>query len=63
MDLQVAIAHIPYHELAAAFSKVTGKKAEYRDVSLEEFWTNGPIAPAGKSAAGTATMPSDLSTL
>jgi len=52
MDLHVAIAHISYHELAAAFSKITGKKAKYRDVSLEEFWTNGPIAPAGKSAAG-----------
>lgn len=56
MDLQVAIAHIGYDELATAFSRITGRKAKYIDVSLEEFWRTGPIARAGKSAAGSATF-------
>ena len=55
MDLQVAIAHIGYDELAAGFAKVTGRKARYVDVSLDEFWRTGPIARAGKLAAGSAT--------
>ena len=52
LDLQVAIAHIGYHELAEAFAKVTGKKARYIDVSLEQYWTDGPIAMVKSQPAG-----------
>ncbi|KAH6714598.1 hypothetical protein BKA61DRAFT_550213 [Leptodontidium sp. MPI-SDFR-AT-0119] len=38
MDLEVAIAPIPYAELAAAFTKVTGHPAQYIDTSLEDYW-------------------------
>lgn len=59
-DLQVAIAHIGYAELAAAFAKVTGQKARYVDVSLEEFWTDGPIARAANSSAGRSIYIPDI---
>jgi len=48
MDLEVAIDHISYSDLAAAFSKVTGKTARYEDVSLEEYWKTGPMARGGE---------------
>jgi uncharacterized protein YbjT (DUF2867 family) len=64
MDLEVAIDHITYHEIAAAFTKVTGKPAKCIDLSLEDYWKHGPVAsvprgmPAGyNSVAGDpATM-------
>lgn len=64
MDLEVAIDHITYHDLAAAFTKVTGKAARCIDVSMEEYWKSGPVAkvpddvPAGYNAAAgdPATM-------
>jgi hypothetical protein len=40
MDLEVAIADIPYSELAAAFTKVTGHSAQYIDTSLEAYFEN-----------------------
>ena len=52
LDLQVAIAHIGYHELAQAFAKVTGRKARYVDVSLEQYWKDGPMSTAKSLAAG-----------
>ncbi|GJC77434.1 nmrA-like family domain-containing protein 1 [Colletotrichum liriopes] len=38
MDLDVAIDHITYTELAAAFEKVTGKPARYIDVSFDDYF-------------------------
>jgi hypothetical protein len=52
LDLQVAVAHIGYHELAEAFTKVTGRKARYVDVSLEQYWKDGPMARGKSLAAG-----------
>ncbi|KAI9714796.1 MAG: hypothetical protein M1820_000085 [Bogoriella megaspora] len=52
LDLEVAIDHIRYADLATAFEKVTGKPARYVDVSLEEYWESGPAAHiAGRSSA------------
>lgn len=64
MDLEVAIDHVTYHDIAAAFTKVTGKAAKCIDLSLEEYWKSGPAAkipenmPAGYNAAAgdPATM-------
>ena len=36
VDLEVAIAPITYIELAAAFEKAAGYKAQYLDTNLEE---------------------------
>lgn len=44
MDLEVAIAHIGYAKLAAAFEKVTGRKARYIDMGMEEYWESGVFA-------------------
>ncbi|KAK2760435.1 NmrA-like family domain-containing protein 1-like protein 3 [Colletotrichum kahawae] len=52
MDLDVAMSHIPYKELAAAFGKVTGKPARYVDVSVDEYFSGQAVAdlPAGYNA-------------
>ena len=52
MDLEVAIDHIPYSELAKAFEMVTGRKAQYIPVSIDEYWATGPVAAgADRSSA------------
>ncbi|KAK4622172.1 hypothetical protein CLAFUW4_07210 [Fulvia fulva] len=51
LDLEAAIEHVHYHDLAAAFAKVTGKPAQYTDTSLEEYWTSGPLAQGGAGGA------------
>ncbi|OLN88274.1 NmrA-like family domain-containing protein 1-like protein 1 [Colletotrichum chlorophyti] len=38
MDLDVAIEHATYHEVARAFEKVTGKPARYIDTSFDDYW-------------------------
>jgi len=60
MDLEVAIAPIPYAELAAAFTRVTGHPAQYIDQSLEEYWTKGPYAAAAKAPAGYNAGPDSM---
>ncbi|KAF4995568.1 hypothetical protein FDECE_12767 [Fusarium decemcellulare] len=52
MDLEVAIDHIAYSDLAAAFQKVTGKPAQYIDVPMGTYFDHVPIAdePAGYNA-------------
>ena len=53
LDLEVAIAPIPYSELTAAFTRVTGHPAQYIDQSLTEHWSNGgEWAKAAKLPAG-----------
>lgn len=52
MDLEVAIAHIGYNELAAAFQKVTGHPARYIDTSREEYWKSGPLSKIGQTSSG-----------
>ena len=63
LDLEVAIAHVGYDELAAAFQKVTGHTARYIDVSLEEYWKSGPMARGHKNAAGYNADPKDPATM
>jgi hypothetical protein len=51
-DLEVAIDHISYHDLAKAFTKVTGHPAQYIDTTLEDFWAMGPMAPIADQPCG-----------
>ena len=51
MDLEVAIDHITYADLAAAFEKVTGHPAQYIDTDLDRYWSDGPFK--GIAEAGT----------
>jgi hypothetical protein len=54
--LHVAIEDIAWKDLATAFTEVTGKKARYKDVTLEEYFNLGifpnPEAKIGQQAVG-----------
>ncbi|KAF2245699.1 NAD(P)-binding protein [Trematosphaeria pertusa] len=55
MDLEVAVEHIQYADLARAFTKVTGRPAQFVDVDFETYWEENPLGtradmPAGYSA-------------
>ncbi|TQN63927.1 NmrA-like family domain-containing protein 1 [Colletotrichum shisoi] len=52
MDLEVAIDHIHYADLASAFQKVTGKPAQYIDTPADVYFDHFPISdePAGYDA-------------
>jgi len=55
LNLAVAIDHISYADLAAAFTKVTGRPAQFIDVDFDTYWSEGPLSsradlPAGYSA-------------
>ncbi|KAF1815496.1 NmrA family protein [Eremomyces bilateralis CBS 781.70] len=47
MDLEVAIDHIQYEDVAAAFEKVSGHPAQFIDISLEEYWKTSPFGGDG----------------
>lgn len=51
-DLEVAIEHVSYHDLARAFEKVTGHPARYIEASLEDYWTKGNTAVVAKAPSG-----------
>lgn len=52
MDLQVAIDHLTYEEVAEAFTKVTGKPTRAVRVSMEDYWRNSPFVFPATTAAG-----------
>lgn len=61
MNLEVAIEHVHYADLAAAFTKVTGKPAHYMNIPMDMFFEHfpgGADAPAGYNAdlSDPATM-------
>jgi uncharacterized protein YbjT (DUF2867 family) len=63
IDLEVAIDHVQYADLAAAFERVTGAKARFIDVSLEQYWTDGSMSKAKDAASGIETDVSEPGTL
>jgi uncharacterized protein YbjT (DUF2867 family) len=62
MDLEVAIEHVKYADLAAAFERVTGHRAQYIDTSLDDYF-NGPLKVAADRPAGYSADPNDPSTM
>lgn len=56
LNLHVATEDITWKDLAIAFTEVTGKKATYQDVTLDEYFNLGlfpdPEAKIGQSAMG-----------
>ena len=48
MNLEVATAHVDWNNLAATFSKITGHKAVYVDVTMEDYFDK--FYPAGSKA-------------
>lgn len=63
MDLAVAIAHIPYSELAAAFEEVTGHPAQYIDTTLDDYFSAGPMAAIADQPAGYNAAQDDPATM
>lgn len=51
-DLEVAIEHVSYHDLAQAFEKVTGHPACYIETSLDDYWATGNTALAADTPSG-----------
>lgn len=62
MDLEVAIEHVGYHQLAAAFTKITGHPAQYIDTDIEAYWS-GPLRAAAALPAGYNASLDDKSTM
>jgi len=62
MDLEVAIEHVRYADLAAAFEKVTGHSAQYIDTDFDVYF-GGPLNPAVDRPAGYNADPDDKSTM
>jgi len=63
MNLEVAIEHIAYANLAAAFEKVTGHPAQYIDTNLDTYWAKGPFSRRADVPAGYNADPNDKSTM
>jgi NmrA-like family len=63
MDLEVAIDHISYADLAAAFEKVTGHPAQYIDTDLDTYWNAPRNKRNADTPAGYNADPNDKSTM
>jgi hypothetical protein len=63
MDLEVAIDHVAYADLAAAFEKVTGHPAQYIDTDLDTYWRNGWRNALADTPAAYNADPNDKSTM
>jgi hypothetical protein len=63
MNLEVAIEHVHYADLATAFTAVSGHPARYIDTTMSEYWARG--GPSGRSdaPAGYNADPKDPATL
>ncbi|KAJ6144139.1 hypothetical protein N7470_008034 [Penicillium chermesinum] len=59
MNLKVAVEHVSYSHLATTFTKVTGKPAQYRDITFEETFTKGPLSPVADVKIGAETAGDD----
>lgn len=62
-DLEVAVDHITYDELASAFQEVTGHPARYIDTDLDTYWESGPFGGLGGYPAGYNASPDDAATM
>lgn len=62
MDLAVAIEHVRYADLAAAFERVTGRPARYIDTPLDAYF-DGPLRSVADRPAGYNADPADKSTM
>jgi hypothetical protein len=63
MDLEVSIDHIGYHDLAKAFTKVTGRPARFIDVDFETHFREGPLAPRADHPSAYNSDSNDPATL
>jgi hypothetical protein len=60
MNLEVAIEHVAYEDLARAFEKVSGHHARFVDVDLDTYWgSNRGVAPGGDRITGYNAVAGD----
>ena len=52
MNLEVGMEHVHYRDVARAFEKVTGKRARFVDVGLEDYFSKGGFASIGELPTG-----------
>lgn len=62
MDLEVAIEHVNYADLASAFERVTGHRARYIDTPLSVYF-DGAYKHVAEMPAGYNADPKDRSTM
>lgn len=62
-DLEVAIDHVHYDDLAKAFEKVTGHKARFVDVDFETYWKEGSLSHLADEPAGFAADRDDIANM
>jgi len=48
LNLRIATANVGWEEVARSFTEVTGKKAIFRDLSLDEYFASGIFGPADR---------------
>jgi uncharacterized protein YbjT (DUF2867 family) len=63
LDLEVAIEHVHYADLAKAFTKVTGRPARFVDVDFETYWRSGPLSSRAGNAASYGSDINDPATM
>jgi hypothetical protein len=63
MDLEVAIDHIHYADMARAFEKVTGHPAQYIDTDIETFWREGTQSRFADQRSAYNADPGDPATM
>lgn len=62
MNLGSAISLVHYDEIAAAFTRVTGRKARFIDVDLDTYWGTHPWAKSVADLAAGYTAPASAGT-
>ncbi|KAL1967200.1 hypothetical protein VTN77DRAFT_3491 [Rasamsonia byssochlamydoides] len=63
MNLEVAVEHIKYAELAKAFERVTGHRARFIDVDMDTYWRTGPMSAYADNLAGYGADRNDPATM
>lgn len=63
LDLEVAVEHTHYADLAKAFEKVTGHKARFIDTDWDTYWREGSLANVKDESAGYHASLDDPATM
>ena len=63
MNIKTSVEHVGFDYLAKTFTEVTGKPARYENISLEEYFTTGPMAYRADAKLGAQTQSADDPTL
>lgn len=63
MNLKVAVDHVHYEDLVKAFTKVTGYPAIYQNISIDDWFVHGPMAPVADKKLGAEVAGDDKTLL